>query len=239
VILAAASPFYAFEQSDAFGRIIVLVLCLLSVLAWSIMVEKWLYLSGLRRQVRQFLKFHASTNSPVELFVDLESQHGPLRTVSDAALQVMAAVQCRSVSDLLSGLQEGDSAADALNSGEVDQIRAAVDAAVDDQIQNMETRLPILGSIVSVSPFLGLLGTVWGVMMAFVGMAAKGKADINAIAPGVSGALLTTVVGLLVAIPSLVGFNMLNGLINQLTTRMDRYSDELVASIRAHYQRED
>jgi biopolymer transport protein ExbB/TolQ len=239
VILAAASPFYAFEQSDAFGRLIVLVLCLFSVLAWSIMVEKWLYLSSLRRQIKEFVTFYRSKTSPGELFRDLESRRGPLHSISDAALHLMAAVQCRSVAELVTDLHEGKSAGDSLNPGEVDQIRAAVDAAVDEQIQNMETRLPLLGSIVSVSPFLGLLGTVWGVMMAFVGMAAKGKADINAIAPGVSGALLTTVVGLLVAIPSLVGFNMLNGLINQLTIRMDRYSDELVASIRAHYQRED
>jgi biopolymer transport protein TolQ len=97
----------------------------------------------------------------------------------------------------------------------------------------MEERLGLLGSIVSAAPFLGLLGTVWGVMIAFCGMAVQGKADINAIAPGVSGALLTTVVGLLVAIPALIGFNLLTNKIKKLTIDLDNAAEQLLGLLKS------
>jgi biopolymer transport protein TolQ len=86
--------------------------------------------------------------------------------------------------------------------------------------------------MVSLSPFLGLFGTVWGVMMAFCGIAAAGKPDFFALAPGVAGALLTTVAGLVVAIPSLVGYNMLNGSIRQLTNMMDNFTEEFMVRLK-------
>ena len=82
------------------------------------------------------------------------------------------------------------------------------------------------------SPFCGLFGTVWGVMMAFCGIAAAGKSDFTALAPGVAGALLTTVAGLVVAIPSLVGYNLLTGTIRQLTVMMDNFTEEFMVCVK-------
>ena len=114
-----------------------------------------------------------------------------------------------------------------------DQIKARVERVVDEEIMTMEERLGLLGSIVSAAPFLGLLGTVWGVMIAFCGMAAQGTANINAIAPGVSGALLTTVVGLLVAIPALIGFNLLTNKIKRLTIDLDNAAEQLLGLLKS------
>ena len=86
--------------------------------------------------------------------------------------------------------------------------------------------------MVSVSPFLGLFGTVWGVMLAFCGIAAAGKSDFSALAPGVAGALLTTVAGLVVAIPSLIGYNLLTSTIRNIATQLDNFSDEFMARIK-------
>ena len=104
---------------------------------------------------------------------------------------------------------------------------------MDEEIIQIEQRLGLLSSIVSVSPFLGLLGTVWGVMLSFIGMAIEGKADINAIAPGVSGALLTTVVGLLVAIPAVIGYNFLSSQVKICAVRMDNFAEDLLSYIKA------
>ena len=90
----------------------------------------------------------------------------------------------------------------------------------------------MLATLVSLSPFCGLFGTVWGVMMAFCGIAAAGKSDFTALAPGVAGALLTTVAGLVVAIPSLVGYNLLTGMIRQLTVQMDNFTEEFLVAIK-------
>ena len=96
----------------------------------------------------------------------------------------------------------------------------------------METRIGLLATLVSLSPFCGLFGTVWGVMMAFCQMAIAGDPDIKKLAPGVGGALLTTVAGLVVAIPSLVGYNILTGMIRNLAVQMDNFTEAFMVRIK-------
>ena len=93
----------------------------------------------------------------------------------------------------------------------------------------------MLGCLSSIAPMLGLFGTVWGVMATFVGIVnAGGRPDIQAIAPGISGALLTTVMGLVVAIPSLCGSNLMASQINPITSEMEIFSEEFIASLRVN-----
>ena len=119
-----------------------------------------------------------------------------------------------------------------LSEAQLSAIEAVLEREVSHQIEQLETRIGMLGTMVSLSPFLGLFGTVWGVMMAFCGIALAGKPDFFALAPGVAGALLTTVAGLVVAIPSLVGYNMLNGTIRHLTNMMDNFTDEFMVRLK-------
>lgn len=229
------SPFFAFQQSDWVGRFIVVGLVLVSMLAWTIVVDKWLYLKTLKRQMKSFLKFYKQSNSPMELFLHLDTCDGPLRGVAEKGLASLASVVGLDPEELVmemrrSGMPSGVGAL------EMARVESAVEAAIDDEILHMEERLGLLGSIVSAAPFAGLLGTVWGVMMAFAGMAAQGKADINALAPGVSGALLTTVVALMVAIPALIGYNALTTQIRTLTIEMENFSADFTNALRAHCQ---
>lgn len=110
-------------------------------------------------------------------------------------------------------------------------IRTLLENAVSDRIAEMEARIPTLALAVSVSPLLGLFGTVWGVMVAFCGVAKAGTADIAALAPGVAGALLTTVAGLVVAIPSLIAYNFLTNGIRKDTVVLDNFIEEFMACI--------
>ena len=96
----------------------------------------------------------------------------------------------------------------------------------------IEERIGMLATAVSLAPFLGLFGTVWGVMIAFCGVASAGSANIQALAPGVAGALLTTVAGLVVAIPSLVGYNFLTQMIRKITVSMDNFSESFMARLK-------
>jgi biopolymer transport protein ExbB/TolQ len=119
-----------------------------------------------------------------------------------------------------------------LTTAQMEALRTVMEREVSDQILVLEEKIGMLATAVSVSPFFGLFGTVWGVMMAFVGVASQGRADISALAPGVSGALLTTVVGLMVAIPSLIGYNLLTSTIRKVTIYMDNFTEEFLARIR-------
>lgn len=121
--------------------------------------------------------------------------------------------------------------ASGLSPQSIDAIKAALDATLVRQQQRLNSKMVMLTISVSGGPFLGLLGTVLGVMMTFAAIALSGEVDINAIAPGVSGALAATVVGLAVAIPALFAYNYLSTIIRDITIDMRVFVDELIARI--------
>jgi biopolymer transport protein TolQ len=101
-----------------------------------------------------------------------------------------------------------------------------------DEIAQLEVALPALSIFVSVSPFLGLLGTVWGIMEAFLEIRARGSAHITVVAPGISDALITTVYGLLVAIPALIFYNIFRSRVNNYSGELDKFISEIYAYLR-------
>ena len=131
-------------------------------------------------------------------FEDLSYQGGPHSDMTAVALKAYA--RYGDVS------HDGDKADIDLLMGHIEN---AMDRSVAEQSLKYEEKMVLLGSIVSGAPFLGLLGTVWGVMDAFGAMSVASSASLQALAPGVSGALLTTVAALVVAIPSVFGYNYL------------------------------
>ncbi|MBC7942728.1 MAG: DUF2341 domain-containing protein [Chitinophagaceae bacterium] len=110
-------------------------------------------------------------------------------------------------------------------------IRASIDAAVVREVQRLNSQMVVLTISIAGGPFLGLLGTVVGVMITFAAIAAAGDVNVNAIAPGIAAALVATVAGLAVAIPALFGYNYLTGRIQSLTADMQVFVDELVTRI--------
>ena len=103
----------------------------------------------------------------------------------------------------------------------------ALQRALSRQVLRYESSMIFLASIVSGAPFIGLLGTVWGVMEAFSSIAVQQTAGIQQLAPGVSGAMLATIAGLVVAIPSVFGYNLLLGHTKQMTTELENYASSL------------
>ncbi|MCK5803024.1 MAG: MotA/TolQ/ExbB proton channel family protein [Lentisphaeria bacterium] len=222
---------YAFGQSDGFARFIVGLLFLLSIYAWSIMVEKWLTLRRVRKNNQKFLASFEREDAALGVALLIDDYRGPVVDVYKRGVE--------EVLDILDVAPHQEESVcrtrrlpRPLTTAEADKIRSALDRAVDAQAMALEERLGLLGTIVSISPFLGLLGTVWGVMLAFIGMAQKGRPDIGAIAPGVSGALLTTVVGLVVAIPSVVGNNLILSVVEKTTVEMENFVENFIALIR-------
>jgi biopolymer transport protein ExbB/TolQ len=110
-------------------------------------------------------------------------------------------------------------------------VRAAMERAVGETALELESQMILLATAVSGSPFLGLLGTVWGVMDAFTGVAEAGAPNLAAMAPGVSGALITTVTALCVAIPAMFGYNFLVTRIRGMVIEMDNFAAELASEL--------
>jgi len=114
-------------------------------------------------------------------------------------------------------------------------IRAALDAAQVRETQRLNAQMVLLTIAISGGPFLGLLGTVVGVMITFAAIAATGDVNVAAIAPGIAAALVATVAGLAVAIPALFGYNYLGSRIKDMVADMHVFIDEFVTKIAEHY----
>ncbi len=113
-----------------------------------------------------------------------------------------------------------------------DNIKLAMERVKIYEIENLENNLPVLGTIVAASPFLGLLGTVWGIMEAFLEIKARGSAHIMVVAPGITDALISTVYGLLVAIPALIFNNFLRSRVNRMDSQLDNFISEMFANFK-------
>jgi biopolymer transport protein ExbB/TolQ len=230
-ILTANTILYALRQSDGFAISIVGMLFLMSIYAWIIMCDKGLAFTRMRAACKQFLDTFEPATSPLELALRAEQFSGPIAEVYRAGLdEVMDVLKVKP--ELVETYCRRRTLPRTLTVHEIDKVRSTLERTVAAQVLEMESQMGTLGTIVAISPFLGLLGTVWGVMLAFIGMAQKGRPDLNAIAPGVSGALLTTVVGLFVAIPALVGNNMIANTVRRTTVEMDNFVEDFIALLK-------
>lgn len=229
----------AFWDSTLPGKAIVILLFLGSAAAWTIMWTKRTQLQFASRSSDQFLQAFRSGEAPTSLFLREEEYAGsPLNTIYKEGCQ---ALETELQAHGLSAEDMGDSVSDAyrrLTLNQLEALRTVVDRNVADEALNLEEQMGLLATAVSAAPFLGLLGTVWGVMDAFSGMAQSGSAALSAVAPGISGALLTTIVGLLVALPSMIGYNLLSAHIRRLGVQMDNFSQEFISEIQNTYVRE-
>jgi biopolymer transport protein TolQ len=230
-IAAAANPFYAFTQSDAVGKFIVIFLFIGSIYIWTIMIEKWTYLTRAMKSSNDFKVIFRDCRFPLSIFTEAERNKSPLADVyQKGANELLTYYEMSKENAVRYGSERFPK--QKLTTAQLETIRAILEQAVSDKILELEDKMGFLATAVSVSPFFGLLGTVWGVMMAFISMAMEGKAEISGMAPGISGALLTTVVGLIVAIPSLIGYNFLSNYIRQLTVYMDNFVEEFMAKLK-------
>jgi biopolymer transport protein ExbB/TolQ len=125
--------------------------------------------------------------------------------------------------------------ADKITPAQMGAVNAAMERAVGETALGLESQMILLATAVSGSPFLGLLGTVWGVMDAFTGVAVAGSPNLTAMAPGVSGALITTVTALCVAIPAMFGYNFLVTSIRAAVVEMDNFAAELGSEFEHKY----
>ncbi|MBR0459662.1 MAG: MotA/TolQ/ExbB proton channel family protein [Victivallales bacterium] len=221
----------AFLHSDSIGKAIVVVLGIFSMYAWSIIFFKVLSIMASRRQCRKFSALYDRIKSPIEMGSFLSDVQGPLGNICAAGIEQLAEI-CQ-----LPRKRDGSIARLAvlprpLTQDETDKIRAVMNRQISVETKNLEEYLGLLGVFVTISPFLGLFGTVWGVMATFMAIARQGRVELSAIAPGISGALLTTVCGLLVAIPSVCANILINHSVNKTCLEMDIFVEDFIASLK-------
>lgn len=231
--LPCASTFALLLKADAAGLIIILMLVAGSVYVWSLMFSKFLQLKSAKAESAHFLRTYRELEHPAELFLGKggRSVNSPLQAVYDQACASLQAVLDVQGVEAEQVFKQGTLSRIPLSDRQIRSVQNAAERTVADQALLLESNMGYLASAANVAPFLGLLGTVMGVMSAFGSMAGSGTAMLSEVAPGISSALLTTVVGLCVALPSSIGYNILSDRVRQLTVMMDNFGQELVGDL--------
>lgn len=224
------------------GWVVIGILMVLAAVSWVVMFDRASYLN---RQSRANARF---TKSFRELAADLTMlDHGDADEIStlggriaETDAKMMQASSLYRIyhigaAEIRHRFAQNGKRAQVLSATSIAAIRAALDSGYVKETQRLNRLMVVLTIAISGGPFLGLLGTVVGVMITFAAIAESGDVNVNAIAPGIAAALVATVAGLVVAIPALFGYNYLISRIKDLTTDMQVFVDEFVTKMAEYY----
>jgi biopolymer transport protein TolQ len=199
-----------------FTKCVLGVLLTFSIMSWAIMVHKYFFVRRYVADISRFLATLTGQGNPLTF----EEACVRFSTGKAKALPIILLKLLRSV-------DQGKTAASPAG---------LLNTAVMREIAALQGGMGVLATAASVSPLLGLLGTVWGVMYSFLNIGNVGSASIAAVAPGIAEALMTTIGGLLVAIPAMAGHTLLSGYINRCLDSLDRISEFSLAAITRGYK---
>jgi len=217
---------YILEQATPEAKAIIFCLVIFSVMAWFVMISKAIQM----RQAKRLNQFFTTEFRAQKTVLDVFD-----RRVQAEGCPLFMVYSAGSV-ELDARLKNPDgSRKPQVSIKGIEHVKRTMENAVAQESLKLESGLILLAIAVSGAPFLGLLGTVWGVMSTFGHIAQQGSATMSAMAPGVSAALITTVAGLLVAIPSMFGYNWLVHNLRVLTVELDNFAQEIVSKIETEY----
>ena len=198
------------RQTGPVAQVVLLILFIFSVLSWSIILSKWSSLRKARAQSGRFLRAFRKAHRLQDIAaVSEQFKPSPLVPVFENAYEEYR--------------RQGE--------GNIVAVQRAAQIAASEELTRLERRLPLLATCGAVTPFIGLFGTVWGIIDAFHGLGDAGAATLRAVAPGISEALITTAAGLAAAIPAVIAYNLIGGSIRELAARGDDFAMEMLNAV--------
>ena len=205
------------------------LLTLMSVASWFVIGSKTIFLSNASSRSTKFQDVFWKTGRLDEIWrISEASPPSPVGEVFRAGYTELAKLQKRRQE------QSAEPQGDALL-GDIESIQRALDRARTTAITEMESRVPLLGTTASAAPFIGLFGTVWGIMNSFRNIGAKGAANLATVAPGIAEALVATAIGLVAAIPAVMAYNFFSRRIRVITSDMETFSSDFLNIVRRRF----
>ena len=201
-----------FMQAGLVVKIVMLGLIGASIWTWAIVADKWISFGKFRRQLDQFEQVFWSGQSLEELY----------RTLSDRKSSGMSAIFVSAMREWKKSFERGAKSPIGLQM----RIDKAMDVTLSRESDLLESRLGSLATIGSAAPFIGLFGTVVGIMTSFQAIAGSKSTNLAVVAPGIAEALLATAIGLLAAIPAVIAYNKFSADAGKLSARMEGFADE-------------
>jgi len=245
-MLAASALQFAIQKATIEGKITMSALLVLSLFSWTIIITKARQLYIARKWAKKFFAAYGETRDPMDIKRKGEEFEGApayqlyIRGADEVDYHLKNnPVQVEARPTFISDPELGHGNTDILartrtvkiSPASYEAVKVVMEEAAAAEAMELEKGMIVLSTAVAGGPFIGLLGTVWGVMETFAGIASAGSASLTAMAPGVAGALICTVIGLLVAIPAMFSYNFMVTTIRHITQELDgftaRYANQL------------
>jgi biopolymer transport protein TolQ len=205
------------------GKAVLAILGVFSIVSWALIVEKWWQFRRLRRQTLAFLKLFREGRTPSAVYASAKKwRESPLANLYGAAYQEVAGIP-----DVVDQVLHDD-AEDGLAPERVESAHRALRRSATLEITRLERYLPFLATTANAAPFIGLFGTVWGIMSAFHGIGQRGSASLAVVAPGISEALIATAFGLAAAIPAVIAYNYFINRVRHWAAEMEGFTLDLL-----------
>ncbi len=249
-LFAANAAMYAIQNATPEGKITVVALLVLSLFSWTIIITKFRQLMIARKATKKFLAAYGSTRDPLDIQRKGEEYDGApayqlyIRGADELTYQLKnnpVPVQAVTRVNPVEGVGQGntDYLAKAttvkISMASFEAVKVILEEAASGEAMALEKGMIVLSTAVAGGPFIGLLGTVWGVMSTFAGIAESKAATLTAMAPGVAAALVATVTGLLVAIPAMFAYNFMVTTIRAITQELDGFASRYANQIEHVY----
>ncbi|MDA8125256.1 MAG: protein TolQ [Deltaproteobacteria bacterium] len=219
------------------GPVVQLVLLLLfafSVISWAIILMKWFNIRKVRRENALFLAAYMKSTKLADIAPEAKKYRAStLAEVFRAGFGELAKMT-RGRSNP-SGREAADAGGQVVEIAGLDNVERAMNRACGSEAAKLEAAIGFLATTGSASPFIGLFGTVWGIMDTFKGIGARGSATLAVVAPGISEALIATAAGLAAAIPAVIFYNYYLNRVKGMTLEMDSFASELLNIVERFY----
>jgi biopolymer transport protein ExbB/TolQ len=251
-MLGANAAVFAIKNATVEGQATVVVLLLLSLFSWTIILSKFRQLLIARAATRKFLEAYGATRDPLDIQRKGEEFDGApayqlyIRGADELTYHlknnpVSVAGRPRPVVELPPGIENehtdllAKTNVTKISVASFDAVRVTLEEAAGAEAMGLEKGMIVLSTAVAGGPFIGLLGTVWGVMSTFASIAENNSASLTTMAPGVAAALVATVTGLLVAIPAMFAYNFMVTTIRAITQELDGFATRYATQIEHIY----
>ena len=212
------------QQAGIVVQLVMLLLVAMSVMCWYIIAYKYLYLKRSQRESKQFLDAFWRSRDIEQIYRQAQS----LRRSSISALFLAGYTELAKLTS-----DETRTAAD--RDSDLENIERSLRKTRTMEVMRSEQMTPALASTGSAAPFIGLFGTVWGIMNSFRSIGETGSASIETVAPGIAEALIATAIGLVAAIPAVIAYNYFQRRIRILSSEMETFTHDYLNIIRRHF----
>lgn len=219
---ATLSPVALFLQADIVVKVVMIGLLCASIWTWGIIIAFWMSAGRVARSCAAYEKEFWRSDDIDGFFKERGKEEVPSARVFAAAVgEWRRSTRLRAVD----------------REGTRDRLSTAMASAVSEEVDALADRLNILATVGAVAPFVGLFGTVWGIMRSFTAIAAQQNSSLAVVAPGIAEALFATAIGLFAAIPAVIAYNRFSHRINKLEARLSRFADGIYATLSRELER--